>query len=636
MCGIVAIYSKVKEVSRNQIEKSLNVISHRGPDGQGIYFNPEKKVALGHVRLSIMDLEGGRQPLFCEDRSKVLVANGEFYGFEKIRKKLMALGHEFSTHSDSEIALHLFEDEGIHSLKEIRGEFAYVLYDQKKNELFAIRDRFGIKPLYYAIFNQQIFIASEIKALFAAGVPAQWDEKNFYQSIHFASLQSSTLYQNVFQVPPGHYIHIKNDQFCVKEYWDTNYPKKSQLQFSSEEEILSSVKEKIEEAILLRTRSDVPVACYLSGGVDSSTVLGMANRLTQKKIPAFTIAFDHPEFDESELANTMCKFTGSPLLPIRVTNQDFADVFIQAVEKSEMPFYNGHAPARFILSREVKKTGHKVVLGGEGADELFAGYHFSQAALTGSVDSNFSFIQTVFKLLKRLSNTPHHEILKIKNLSPTLYWAAKVLGFPPELAKSLMERFGPLQTFQHPDFVRRHKSIDPYRTFLTQFSITQNIGRAPFHLVLYLWMKSHFSQYVLGAERLDMAHAVELRLPFLDHELFDVVKCLPASLLYKDHLNKYLLRKIAQNDVCPEVLNQMKKPFISPPSTLGNDNPLFTLVCDLISSQNFKTIPFFNHSHIAEIIPKIKNLSDHERAPYDPIFYYLASLAVIKEKYSVS
>lgn len=637
MCGIVAIHSKQREITSNQLESSLQSILHRGPDGQGMHFSPNRKVALGHVRLAIMDPTGGHQPLINENQTNILIANGEFYGFEDIRRQLQSRGHIFQTFSDSEIALHLYEDHGHRSLDFLRGEFAYILYDQKKNELFAVRDRFGIKPLFYALHHDQIIIASEIKALFAAGVPAEWDEENFYQSIHFASLESSTLYKNIYQVPPGHYLEIKNNQLTIKQYWDTQYPKKSDLAFSSEEEVIQTVKSKMEEAISIRTRSDVPIACYLSGGIDSSSVLGFANRLTNKKIPAFTIAFDHQEFDESGLAGKMGEFTGSPFYPIKVTNQDFADVFCDAIEKADMPFYNGHAPARFILSREVQKAGFKVILGGEGADELFAGYHFSQAALSGSVsDSKSSKLQRAYKILKRLIQTPEPQIQKIKDISTTLFWVARVLGFPSDLAQSLMTRYDHLQKFYEPDFIRNQKKTDPYKKFLTQFPILHNLDRAPFHIVLYLWMKSHFPQYVLAAERLDMAHAVELRLPFLDHELFDVLKKLPASLLFKNNLNKYLLRKIAQDDVCPEVVSKLKQPFVSPPSTLGNDNPLFTLVCDLISGQSFRDIPFFNHQHVKDLIPRIKVMDAQERAPYDPIFYYLASLAVLNKKYSIS
>lgn len=637
MCGIVAIYSKSREILKTQVESSLHSIAHRGPDGEGFYFNQTKKVALGHVRLAIMDTQGGGQPLYNEDQSLVLIANGEFYDFERHRNELILKGHFFKTHSDSEIALHLFEELGLNCISKLRGEFSFIIYDQNKNELTAFRDRFGIKPLFYSLHNDQIILASEIKALFAAGVPAEWDEANVYQSMHFASLESSTLYKNIFQVPPGHFLRIVNNQVEIKQYWDTDYPRKSELYYTSEDEVIQQVKNKMEEAILIRTRSDVPIACYLSGGVDSSTVLGMANRLTNKKIPAFTIAFDHEDYDESGLAGTMCRFAQSPFHPIRVTNQNFAEVFSEAVEKSDTPFYNGHGPARFILSREVKKAGFKVVLGGEGADELFAGYHFSQAALTSSVQKNKThLLVNVAKILNRLCKTPSHEILKIKNLSPTLYWAARVLGFPSDLASTLIERYEHLQQFQDDSFINRNNKTDPYRKFLAQFPIGENIHRSPFHLVLYLWMKSHFPQYVLGAERLDMAHAVELRLPFLDHELFNVTKRLPASLLYKKGLNKYLLRKIAEGDVCPEVLIKLKQPFVSPPSTLGDNNPLFSMICDTISGQDFKSIPFFNHQHIAQLLPKIKSMNNVERAPYDPVFYYLASLAILKRKYNVS
>lgn len=637
MCGVIGIFSKAQDVLEDKLQAALHSIEHRGPDGSGIYLNSSKKVGLGHVRLAIMDIANGKQPFVSPNNSIALVVNGEFYDFERIRDDLTNQGHQFSSKSDSEIALHLYQEYQADFLNHLRGEFAFILFDQDKNQLIAARDRFGIKPLFYTQYNNQIIIASEIKALFAAGVPARFSEKNFYQSIHFAALQGETLYDNVHQVPPGHYLKVNKNELEIISYWDTDYPKKKELSKASESEIIHQVKAKLEEAIHLRTRSDVPIASYLSGGVDSSAVLGIASRLSGKKIPAFTIAFDHADYDESQLAAKMSAFSNSPFHPIRVTNQDFADVFCEAIAYSEMPFYNGHAPARFILSREVKRAGYKVVLGGEGADELFAGYHFSQTALSSSLDQNHSSTLTnVAKILSRLSKKPHHEIARIKNLSPTLFWAAKTLGFPSDLAKDLMDRYERLKQFQDPQFILRNKQIDPYKKFLRQFSLFDNFNRTPFHLVLYAWMKSHFPQYVLAAERLDMSHAVELRLPFLDHELFEIMKYLPASILYKNNLNKYLLRTIVKNDVCPEVLSKLKQPFVSPPSTLGEGNPLFILFCDLITSRDFKDIPFLNHQYIIDLIPKIKLMDNNERAKYDPLFYYLASLTVLQRKYRLN
>lgn len=637
MCGIIAFYSKENNLSQDKVEIALSSLAHRGPDGKGIYLSQDKRIGLGHVRLSIMDTVGGSQPMYNENKSLVLVANGEFYNFEKIRFDLTKLGHQFKSQSDSEIALHLFEEYGLNFIEKVRGEFSFILYDKKKNELFAFRDRFGIKPLFYSIYENNVYISSEIKALFSAGVQAKWDEDNIFQSLHFASLENSTIYQNIHQVPPGHFLSIKNNKLEISKYWDTHYPAKSKLSIQSEVEAINHVREKLEESIKIRTRSDVPIACYLSGGIDSSTVLGYTNKLASQKIPAFTISFDHHDYDESVLANKMCDYVGSPFYAIKVTNQDFADVFSDAVEKSEMPFYNGHAPARFILSREVKKAGYKVVLGGEGADELFAGYHFSQMALQHSLEgTNNNKLLTAGKILTRLIKTPHEDILKIKNISKTLYWVAKVLGFPHDLATTLIARYEKLNEFKDHQFLKKFQSVDPYSRFLKQFIITDHLSHAPFHIVLHLWMKSHFPQYVLAAERLDMAHAVELRLPFLDHELFDVTKKLPASLLYKNNLNKYLLREISKDVVCPEVISTLKKPFISPPSTLGNGNPLFELFCDLLTSEDFKNVPFFDHQFIKGLLPKIKKMDHIERAPYDPVLYYLSSLAVLSKRYRVS
>lgn len=635
MCGIIALYSTSEKIRPQRIDLSLNSIAHRGPDGRDVYLSPNGKVGLGHVRLAIMDVAGGSQPLYNEDRSLALVANGEFYDFERIRERLIRQGHYFHTQSDSEIALHLFEDHGKESVKELRGEFAFIIYEEKSHKIMAFRDRFGIKPLYYTYNGNQLLLASEIKALFAAGIRPEWDEGNVYQSLHFAALESSTLYKNIYQLPPGHGLEFDGRKLSIFPYWDTNYPLSSELKSASEESTITEISKKLHEAIHLRTRSDVPIACYLSGGVDSSTVLAMANHITGSKIPAFTIAFDHQDFDESQLAEKMAKHVGSPFYPLRVTNQDFADVFTQAVEVADMPLYNGHAPARFILSKEVKRAGFKVVLGGEGADELFAGYHFSQRALDYSLERKKRLLD-IFNLFHRLIKRPEQEILEIKEISVTLFWFAKILGFPSDLASTLMISYKHFKDIQEPQFLQRHKKTDPFWKFMHQFPKLQMLNQAPFQSVLYLWMKSHFPQYVLAAERLDMAHGVELRLPFLDHELFEITKKLPPELLYKEKQNKYLLRKIALPYVHQEIIQKQKHPFVSPPSTSGERNPLFEMVCDLLSGQSFKEIPFFKPARVSELLNRLMKMDAQARAPYDPLLYYLASLAVLKQKYKIS
>ena len=225
MCGIVALYSRREPVSATKLERATKSLYHRGPDGQRQWISADRKVGLGHARLSIIDLSTGDQPIASEDERTRIVVNGEFYGFEAIQKELEGRGHRLRTRSDSEIALHLYEDFGTSCLQHLRGEFALVLWDETQRRVIAARDRFGIKPLFYAWHNGTLYMASEVKALFAAGVPARWDEESVYRSVAFGGHQMRTLYDGVFQIPPGHFMIVTEKHAQVNQYWDFDYPK---------------------------------------------------------------------------------------------------------------------------------------------------------------------------------------------------------------------------------------------------------------------------------------------------------------------------------------------------------------------------------------------------------------------------
>ena len=224
MCGIVAVYSRREPISPATLERATKSLYHRGPDGQRQWISRDNRVGLGHARLSIIDLATGDQPIASEDDRTHIVANGEFYEYEAIQRELESRGHRLRTRSDSEIALHLYEELGPQCLHQLRGEFAFVIWDEKQQTLFAARDRFGIKPLFYAWHNDTLYIASEVKALFAAGVPARWDEESVYQSFTFGGHQMRTLYDGVHLVPPGHYLIATEKHFQITRYWDFNYP----------------------------------------------------------------------------------------------------------------------------------------------------------------------------------------------------------------------------------------------------------------------------------------------------------------------------------------------------------------------------------------------------------------------------
>lgn len=639
MCGIVAIVSTAAPVDSVALEAAMHAMAHRGPDGRGHWVDARGVVGLGHVRLAIMDPVGGRQPMASEDGLVQLVANGEFYDFERLRRELSARGHTFATRSDSEVAVHLYEALGPSCLSQLRGEFAFALWDARTQTLLAARDRFGIKPLYFAQWAGRVFVASEVKALFAAGVPAAWDDDAMFQSLHFAPQQDRTPYRCVRQVPPGQFLQVHQGRVTLTSYWDPVAAARQRDVPADEQEATEAVSAALDEAVRLRTRSDVPIACYLSGGVDSSAVLGIATRVTGRPVPAFTIAFDHVDYDESALAGQMAAHAGAPFHPIRVTSADFAGVFEDAVAVSEMPHINGHGPARYLLSREVRKAGFKVVLGGEGADEVFAGYHFVRAALQRSAGGDAPADRAWWRaarIARRVLSVPSTETRALGGISPLLGVASHVLGFPTDLVRTLNRRFEALRGLLAPDFLARHRARDPFREFLSQFDWT-SIARQPAHrLILFLWLRSHFAQYVLGGERLDMAHAVEMRLPFLDHHFFELGWNLPAAMLFRDGRDKHLLRRIAAADVAPAVLAKKKQPFMAPPSTFGRGNPLHELVRELLTGKAFEDLPFFDAAAVRRFVEGTENADPSMRASLDPVLFHLASLAVLQRRYRLA
>ena len=383
MCGIVAVYSRREPVSPAKLERATKSLYHRGPDGQRQWISRDNRVGLGHARLSIIDLATGDQPIASEDNRTHLVANGEFYEYEAIQRELEGRGHRLRTRSDSEIALHLYEEVGPQCLHRLRGEFAFVIWDEKQQSLFAARDRFGIKPLFYAWHNNTLYLASEVKALFAAGVPARWDEESVYQSFTFGGHQMRTLYDGVYLVPPGHYLIATGKHFQITRYWDFNYPAASDsAPKRSDADYAAEFRHDLEEAVRIRLRADVPVGVYLSGGLDSCAVLGLAARHHPDPIRAFTLTFDDVAYDEGPIAREMAALAGAEFNPIPINQNDLAENFADAILQSETFCVNAHGVAKFLLSKAVRDAGYKVVITGEGSDEILGGYaHFRRDML---------------------------------------------------------------------------------------------------------------------------------------------------------------------------------------------------------------------------------------------------------------
>ncbi len=617
MCGIVAMFSKGQPISTEALAKATQRLSYRGPDKQCQWIAAHQQVGLGHTRLSIIDLTTGDQPIANEDAQLRVIVNGEFYDFERIQGELKQRGHRLSTHSDSEIVLHLYEEFGTQCLHHLRGEFAFILWDESKQLLFAARDRFGIKPLFYTMVGDILYLASEAKALFAAGVPARWDQESFFQQLFLYANQDRTLFEGVYQVPPGHYLMATRHGVELVRYWDLDYPRDDDLKpRSTNTEYIEQIRHKLEEAVKIRLRADVPAGSFLSGGLDSSAVLGIAAKHSSQPVRAFTVTFDEAGYDEEAIARETAARVGADFQPILLKQSDFADHITDAIWHAETLDTNSRGVARYLQSRVVHDSGYKVILSGDGSDEIFAGY--------GHVKQDLRLNHTKQELENTLPNSTPAFLASVQ----------QILGFVPSWLKNVAVDRAFFPVLLAPDYALKFAKQDVYRLFLEQFDFPgQLAGRNPIIQSLYLWSKSILPNYSLFAERLEMAHAVEIRVPFLDHHLFELVREIPVSLLTHGMQEKYLLREAARPFLTDTVYTRPKHPFTAPPATLTSNNRLYTLMQESLRSSVMASIPFFDQKTVIALLDKLPTMTERQRIALDSTLLILLSTYILHTQY---
>jgi asparagine synthase (glutamine-hydrolysing) len=638
MCGIVAIFSPSQPIDLAALENATRGLRHRGPDGQKYWVSSDRKVGLGHARLSIIDLTTGDQPIGNEDARLQIVVNGEFYGYESIQKDLEQAGHRLRTRSDSEIALHLYEDVGAHCLRRLRGEFAILLWDGVNNTLFAARDRFGIKPLFYATYKGVLYFASEVKALFAAGVPARWNGESLYDYVGVGGHQNRTLYEGIFQVPPGHYILATDKSLHLSRYWDFDYPiEQSGPQPRSDGEYAEEFRKTLEEAVKLRLRADVPVGCYLSGGVDSCAVLGLAARHHQQPIRAFTLAFDRPEYDESQVAKEMAAKAGAEFFPIPIKLDELSDHFADATHQSETLCVNAHGVAKYLLSRAVRCAGYKVVLTGEGSDEILGGYlHFGRDLLwaqkrNGNGGNGAS----------RKSEQPRLEgqLVHTNGRAQSLEAIRGLLGFVPSWMETALAQSAALHAVLSDDFLAANNGRESVRTFLNDIDVTgQLAGRHPLHQSLYLWSKTRLPNYLLTllGDRMEMAHSIEGRVPFLDHHLVEVIRSQPVTQKIRGTIQKFVLREAVRDVVSETVYLRPKHVFQSPPAMLNPQGRFGVLLQDTLRGPVLASIPYFDQKKVIKVLDSLGQADEGLCVSSDQILLVLLSACVLQDRFRLA
>jgi asparagine synthase (glutamine-hydrolysing) len=641
MCGILAGLVD-RRVDGEQVERALSTLSHRGPDCTSRWMSDDGRWFLGHTRLSIIGLDNGTQPIANLDGSIRIVVNGEFYGYRAIRDRLRSEGFDFSTDSDSEILLHLYQREGMGAVDQLRGEFAAVIADHRNNALIAVRDRFGIKPLFYTVHEGNVLFASEIKALLAMGVPARWDRESVFQEAFLFRPAERTLFAGIFAVPPGHYAIAQRGHVDVYPYWDSNFPTASALaeEDRSEAEIVSGFREVLADAVRERLVADVEVASYLSGGIDSCAVLGLAQQALDRPIRAFTLAFDDALYDESALAEEQAAHSGAVFQPIPVKSRDLADSYSDAVWHAETVFSNAHGVAKFLLSRAVRDAGIKVVFTGEGADEMLGGYppFRRDVLLYNSEGQDPEVVERLLAEMRESNKATRGLLTSDAEPGPELQSIARRLGWVPSWIEVFSHVGKRTASLMRDDFMSDMSAFDPYELTLGRLPLTQRLkDRDPLNQSLYLWSHTMLHNFILNflGDRMEMAHSIEGRVPFLDHKVAEFAAGIPVQMKVKGMREKHVLREATRDVIIDAVYNREKHPFTTPPAQ-SHDDPMRALFSDVFASAALDDQPVFDPAASRALVEELPTLAPEDRFAAEGIVQRILCTTLMHQRFGMS
>ncbi|KAJ7314555.1 hypothetical protein DFH08DRAFT_972607 [Mycena albidolilacea] len=536
MCGLISVFypdgvDLPLDALEHGLDASLETIKYRGPDSRGTYISPGRRAGLGHVRLSIIDLPTGQQPLSDEENSIHCVVTGEIYDHDRIRAEMESQGYSFKSKSDSELVVQLYKRDGFNLLFGLRGEFAFVLYDVKRQLVFAARDRFGIKPLYYTVSNGSILLGSEIKAFMGLGWQAEWDIECIINHGDLCS-DERPVFKRVKKLPAGSFAVCRaSGDIETQLYWDLSYSSATTSPSTSLDSMISTIRDHLVEAVRLRLRSDVPLAIYLSGGIDSSAIAGIATHLLREKDPsakltAFTLAYVEDETtDESPLADRTAAHLGANLIKVDATEARLVGVLEESIWHSEFINNTFRGAGKLLLSKAVHDAGYKVALSEEGSDELFGGYPWFPLDYLRSPDPAAATLGIPLP-----SEAERHALSEE-------YQAATGMAQLPPNAMSLHKSEGP----RHMLNISAHLALGAFwtpdaKTFRTE--VVQHVGRLglprameeginmrirqksvsgewhSLHVALYFVAKTLMGRGILNltGDRNDMANSIESRL----------------------------------------------------------------------------------------------------------------------------
>lgn len=609
MCGIAGIIN-LKETdspARSELESMIHAVHHRGPDGYGFFENA--RFGLAHARLSIIDLEGGDQPIHNESGSVQVVFNGEIFNYLELRKELKHKGHQFYTHSDTEVIVHLYEEYGEHFVDYLNGQFAIALVDLSKNKTILVRDRVGIRPLFYTQIKNRLYFASEVKSLLShKAISTEINPQYLAEVFTFwSALEPNTIYKDIHVLPAGHMMTIQDAEVKISRYWDWSFSPDRINNDRSLDDWTEELRALLVDSVRLQLRSDVPVGAYLSGGLDSSVTTSLIKNYTDTPLRTFSVGFEDNEFDESKYQNELIDYLQTEHTHRLCQNSEIGENFPRVVWHAETALLRTAATPMMMLSNEVRKADYKVVLTGEGADEIFGGYDLFKEAKVRRFWSHEPDSSWRPKILNRLYPYLKH--------SPTSSGAFTQNFFKEGLDSIAEPYFAHLPRWKTSQRAFRFFS-QTNRAELNEEHIIRRIEKQlpegikewkPLNRDQYIEAHTLLSGYLLCSQgdRVAMANSIEARFPFLDHRVIEFAATLPVRYKIMGLNEKYILKKAMSGLIPQSILQRSKQPYRSPDneSFFKNGKPL-EYVDYLMSPERIKETGLFDPKAVNMLVNK--------------------------------
>lgn len=600
MCGIVGLINKSGlQADYNILKKMADTIHHRGPDDDGVMI--DGPVGFFHKRLSIIDIAGGQQPMTYKDCT--IVYNGEIYNYIELREDLKKKGHSFETSSDTEVILHMYAEYGKNFLNLLNGMFAFIIYDKNENEIFIARDHFGIKPLYWYYDENLIAFGSEIKALLAHPlIHAESDPDNLYEYLTFQFIMGSgTMFKNIYKILPGHYmcINLKNWEIKEEKYWEPNF---NIDHYHTEEYFIVELDKILKKTIYQQLRSDVPIGTYLSGGIDSSFVTIVASKLLDTQIKSFSGAFQEgPEFNELQYAHFAAKTANAELFEIFPTEQEFIDLIPKLIYHLDEPVAGPGIFPQYIVSR-LASQHVKVILGGQGGDEIFGGYTrylvaYLEQALKGAIYESNEEEEHIVSLESILPNLP-----TLKQYIPMMksFWKEGTFEPMDRRYYHLIDRMRSTAEFFQLDFLRGCKHEEIFQKFSKEFNNPDT--KSYFNKMTHFDMLGSLPGLLQVEDRVSMSVSIESRVPLLDRRIVDLISRMPAGMKFKGGEMKYLLKKTIKDIMPPEILNRKDKMGFPVPLHIWSKNKAKDFIMDTLLSKKARERNMINTEYVEKLI----------------------------------